>query len=214
MLKTSLRYRVVQILRILRTRYPDVKTQLDHTDTFQLLIATILSAQCTDRQVNQVTPKLFRTFPDPQAFAQADPELLEHLIRPTGYFRSKARHIRECARAIIERHGGRVPDSIEALVALPGVGRKTANVVLGAAFGQPTIVVDTHVKRIAKRLGLTDSDNPTRIETDLMAVIPKPDWSDFSLQLIYLGREYCIARRPRCAVCPLRMLCPSSHRTG
>lgn len=204
----------MRIVEILRACYPDVKTQLDHADAFQLLIATILSAQCTDRQVNRVTPNLFRTFPDPRAFAQADPELLERLIRPTGYFRNKAKHIRECARAIIERHEGRVPDSLEALVALPGVGRKTANVVLGAAFGRPTIVVDTHVKRIAKRLGLTDSDNPTRIETDLMAVIPKPDWSDFSLQLIYLGREYCIARRPRCAVCPLRMLCPSSHRTG
>ena len=214
MLETSERHRVVRIVEILRACYPDVKTQLDHADAFQLLIATILSAQCTDRQVNRVTPNLFRTFPDPRAFAQADPELLERLIRPTGYFRNKAKHIRECARAIIERHEGRVPDSLEALVALPGVGRKTANVVLGAAFGRPTIVVDTHVKRIAKRLGLTDSDNPTRIETDLMAVIPKPDWSDFSLQLIYLGREYCIARRPRCAVCPLRMLCPSSHRTG
>jgi len=213
-LETSERHRVVRIVEILRACYPDVKTQLDHADAFQLLIATILSAQCTDRQVNRVTPNLFRTFPDPRAFAQADPELLERLIRPTGYFRNKAKHIRECARAIIERHEGRVPDSLEALVALPGVGRKTANVVLGAAFGRPTIVVDTHVKRIAKRLGLTDSDNPTRIETDLMAVIPKPDWSDFSLQLIYLGREYCIARRPRCAVCPLRMLCPSSHRTG
>lgn len=213
MLETSER-RVEQILGILRTCYPDVKTQLDHADAFQLLIATILSAQCTDRQVNQVTPKLFRTFPDPQAFAQADLELLERLIRPTGYFRSKARHIRECARAIVERYGGRVPDSIEALVELPGVGRKTANVVLGAVFGQPTIVVDTHVKRIAKRLGLTESDNPTRIESDLMAVIPKADWSDFSLQLIYFGRETCIARRPRCAVCPLRLLCPSSHRTG
>lgn len=210
--RTSEKQRVTNILEILRGCYPDVKTQLDHGDAFQLLVATILSAQCTDRQVNRVTPGLFRQFPNPQAFADADPTLLENLVRPTGYFRSKARHILECARAIVKHYGGRVPDSLDALIKLPGVGRKTANVVLGAAFGQQTIVVDTHVKRIAKRLGLTGSTDPGRIEQDLMAVIPKAAWSDFSLQLIYLGREYCIARKPKCAVCPLNVLCPSAIR--
>lgn len=210
--RTSENQRVTEIIGILSGCYPDVKTQLDHGDAFQLLVATILSAQCTDRQVNRVTPGLFRKFPNPQAFADADPTLLENLVRPTGYFRSKARHIRECARAIIGQYGGRVPDSLDALIKLPGVGRKTANVVLGAAFGQQTIVVDTHVKRIARRLGLTGSADPGRIEQDLMKVIPKAAWSAFSLQLIYLGREYCIARKPRCAVCPLNALCPSAIR--
>lgn len=208
--RTSEKQRVAEILEILRGCYPDVKTQLDHADAFQLLVATILSAQCTDRQVNQVTPLLFQKLPDPQAFADADLTLLENLVRPTGYFRSKAKHIRACAQTIIGRYGGRVPDSIDELVKLPGVGRKTANVILGAAYGQATIVVDTHVKRIAKRLGLTDSDNPVHIERDLMGVIPKAAWSAFSLQLIYLGREFCIARRPKCPICPLKKPCQAA----
>ena len=205
--------RADKIRAILKKTYPEVKTQLLHETPFQLLVATILSAQCTDRQVNTVTRKLFSKLKSPADFAAVKTSVLEELIRPTGYFRNKARNIQQCAAALNQNHGGRVPSTLEELVKLPGVGRKTANVVLGAAFGTPGIVVDTHVNRISRRLGLTENKDPVKIEFDLMKIIPKNDWNDFSLQLIYFGREYCTARKPACPVCPVKKLCPYPDKT-
>ncbi|MFW5908359.1 MAG: endonuclease III [Desulfosalsimonas sp.] len=199
--------RVREIQKILKAQYPDVKTQLTHKTPFQLLVATILSAQCTDRQVNAVTEKLFKKLKTPGDFSEADLPTLEDLVRPTGFYKNKAANIKNCARRIVERLDGRVPDNIEELVSLPGVGRKTANVVLGAAFGIPGMVVDTHVARISGRLGLTKNKNPEKIEADLMAIIPKKDWNDFSLRLIFFGRQFCKARKPDCENCPLKHLC-------
>jgi endonuclease-3 len=196
------------IRNILRARYPDVKTQLDYHTPFELLIATILSAQCTDKQVNSVTPKLFEKLSSPEAFADAPLELIEKLIHSTGFYHNKAKNINACAKSLLENYGGIVPKTLEELVKLPGVGRKTANVVLGAAFGIPRIVVDTHVARIAGRLGFTAHSDPAKIEQDLMKLIPKKEWSDFSLHLVYFGRDICKARKPDCPVCPLLKLCP------
>jgi len=200
--------RIQKICRILKARYPDVKTQLNHQNAFQLLVATILSAQCTDRQVNSVTPALFATLQTPEDFSRAPIETIEALIHSTGFFHNKTKNIQNCARALISQFGGKVPDTIDELVKLPGVGRKTANVVLGAVFGIPGMVVDTHVARISKRLGLTDSTDPVKIEKDLMVVIKKSEWNDFSLWLIYFGRAVCNARKPDCPNCFLNHLCP------
>jgi len=201
------RKRTDKIRKILRTTYPEVKTQLDFQTPFQLLVATILSAQCTDKQVNKVTGALFKKLSTPQAFAKADLSLIEELIHSTGFFRNKAKNIHKCATALIEQHDGEVPGTMPALVKLPGVGRKTANVVLGAAFNIPGIVVDTHVSRISQRLELTDNKDPVKIEFDLMNRMPKQAWSDFSLHLIYFGRETCMARKPKCGQCPMARLC-------
>ena len=201
------RKRTDKIRKILRTTYPEVKTQLDYQNPFQLLVATILSAQCTDKQVNKVTRPLFKTFSTPEDFAQAPMVRIEELIRSTGYFRNKAKNIQNCAAALVKQHHGKVPDTLEALVKLPGVGRKTANVVLGAAFNIPGIVVDTHVSRISQRLELTDHTDPVKIEFDLMEQMPKKAWNDFSLHLIYFGRETCSARKPKCGLCPINKLC-------
>ncbi len=203
---------VKTILETLRKRYPVVKTQLDHKSPFQLLIATILSAQCTDRQVNAVTRKLFARFPDPERLACAPLNEVKQIIYSTGFYNNKAKNIRACASAIIERHNGVVPEDLALLVQLPGVGRKTANVVLSAAFGHQAIVVDTHVLRISKRLGLTRNVDPVKVEFDLMKLIPKTSWSDLSLQLIYFGREICDAKRPRCNGCPLFDPCPAKGK--
>ena len=200
--------RVKKILKILDITYPVVVTQLKHKNPFQLLVATILSAQCTDKQVNSVTGALFRRFPNPRAMAGARITELEKLIHSTGFYKNKAKNIQACARDLEDRFGGKVPDSLEQLVTLPGVGRKTANVVLGAAFGIPGMVVDTHVARLSGRLGFTDQKDPVKIEFDLMALIPKKRWNDLSLQLIYHGRAICMARRPNCPECPLLSLCP------
>ena len=199
--------RATKIRKILRTTYPEVKTQLFYKNSFELLVATILSAQCTDKQVNRVTKTLFKKLKKPEDFARASNETIEQLIRPTGYFRNKAKSIKNCSIALIEKHNGNVPETLNEMVNLPGVGRKTANVILGAAYGIPGIVVDTHVARISKRLELTNHKNPVKIEFDLMQIIPKKEWSDFSLQLIYFGRETCKARNPACATCPLNRLC-------
>ncbi len=201
------RQRTDRIRKILRITYPEVKTQLDHENPFQLLVATILSAQCTDKQVNKVTGSLFNKLPTPSIFAKAPLPLIENLVRSTGFYRNKAKNIQRCARALLENHNGQVPNKLEALVKLPGVGRKTANVVLGAAFNIPGIVVDTHVARISHRLQLTDHTDPVKIEFDLMDQMPKRAWTDFSLHLIYFGREFCQARKPKCPVCPLEKLC-------
>ena len=203
---------VKTILETLRKRYPVVKTQLDHKSPFQLLIATILSAQCTDRQVNAVTRQLFARFPDPERLACAPLNEIKQIIYSTGFYNNKAKNIRACASAIIERHNSVVPEDLALLVQLPGVGRKTANVVLSAAFGHQAIVVDTHVLRISKRLGLTRNVDPVKVEFDLMKLIPKTSWSDLSLQLIYFGREICDAKRPRCNGCPLFDPCPAKGK--
>lgn len=199
--------RIKKICQILKVKYPDVKTQLYHKNAFQLLMATILSAQCTDRQVNAVTPKLFDQLKTPKDFAEAPIKKIETLVHSTGFYHNKAKNLKNCAKTLIEQFNGNVPDTLEDLVKLPGVGRKTANVVLGAAFGTPGMVVDTHVSRISQRLGLTKSKNPVKIELDLMKIIPKNEWNDFSLWLIYFGRAVCNARKPDCPGCFLNHLC-------
>ena len=204
--------RIIEIRDRLKAKYPHVRTQLNHENGFQLLVATILSAQCTDRQVNAVTPVLFSKLKTPEDFAAVPIERLEALVRSTGFYKNKARHIRNCARGLIENFNGRVPDNIEDLIRLPGVGRKTANVVLGAVFDIPAMVVDTHVARISRRLGLTKHKDPTKIEFDLIKIIPKEDWNDFSLWLIYFGRAVCNARKPDCPNCFLEDLCTSPDK--
>jgi endonuclease-3 len=209
----QLKARADRIRKILRKIYPEVKTQLLHQNPFQLLVATILSAQCTDKQVNQVTPVLFKRLKTPADFAATPLKSIENLIRPTGFFHNKAKNIKNCSKALLDRHSGQVPQTLDKLVKLPGVGRKTANVVLGAAFGICGVVVDTHVARISARLGLTENKDPVKIEFDLMKIIPKREWNDFSLQLIFFGRETCTARKPKCPTCPLDKLCPWPHKT-
>ena len=204
--------RVSKILETLKTTYPEAKTQLRYDTPFELLVATILSAQCTDKQVNSVTGHLFEKLKTPEDFADAPNETIEALIRPTGYFRNKAKNIKNCSKSLMKKYNGKVPQSLDALVELPGVGRKTANVVLGTAFNVPGIVVDTHVARISKRLGLTGNHSPVKIEYDLMDVVPKKEWSDFSIQMIYFGRAICKARKPACSVCPLYDLCDASDK--
>jgi endonuclease-3 len=199
--------RINKILQILRSTYPDVKTALRHQDPLEMLIATILSAQCTDVRVNEVTKPLFKKLRTARDYADVSLAELEEMIRPTGFYRNKARSIKACCQGLVEKHSGKVPESMEALVQLPGVGRKTANVVLGSAFGIPGIVVDTHVKRVSQRIGLTKEKDPVKIEFELMALIPKKDWVDFSHELIWHGRGVCVARKPKCAQCPLRALC-------
>ncbi len=201
------RDRVKEIDRILRERYPET-TALEFRDPFTLLVAAILAAQCTDERVNRVTRTLFHRFPDPRAFAEADPEELEEAIRPTGYYRQKARTLRACCRALLERFGGEVPRTVEEMTSLPGVGRKTANLVLGNSMGIPGVFVDTHVKRIAGRLGLTEHTDPDRIEADLEALIPPERQVAFSNLLTHLGRDVCRARKPQCHRCPVEHLCP------
>jgi endonuclease-3 len=193
----------------LAAAYPAARCSLDFSSPFQLVIATILSAQCTDRRVNLVTPGLFRRWPTPEALAAAKQRDLEAVIRSTGFFRAKARSILGCARALVERHGGEVPRSMDELVRLPGVGRKTANVLLGTAFGIASgVVVDTHVGRISRRLGLTRATDAVRAERDLVRVIPREHWIEYSHRLIEHGRSICAARRPACESCPLADLCP------
>lgn len=199
--------RIEKILGILKTQYPDVKTQLDHKNPFELLIATILSAQCTDRQVNLTTPALFSEFPDPYSMMKADIADIERLVKSTGFYHNKAKNIKNCASVLVEKFDGEVPRTLDALVSLPGVGRKTANVVLGMAFAIPGMVVDTHVARISARLGLTKSKNPVQIEKDLMEIIPEDRWNDFSLELIMTGRGPCKARNPSCQECHLFEVC-------
>jgi endonuclease-3 len=201
--------RALRIARALARGYPGAVCALEHDSPYQLLVATILSAQCTDKRVNMVTPEFFRRYPAPADLAAAKQPEVERLIQSTGFFRSKATSLRGMAKAVTENHGGRVPDTLAELVDLPGVGRKTANVVLGTAFGIPSgVVVDTHVRRISHRLGLTQSQNPAVIERDLMALLPPREWIDFSHRLIHHGRQICAARKPKCPECPLLKLCP------
>lgn len=221
----ALRRRVGRILAILARRYPGVRVPLHHRDPFQLLVATVLSAQCTDAMVNRVTPALFSRYPTARDLAGTDPKELERLIRPTGFFRQKARALLAASRAIVERFGGRVPLTMDELVSLEGVGRKTANVLLAAKRLEPWgsgdvpsdglgIVVDTHVRRISQRLRLASTDDPERIEQELMAVVPRDQWAGLGLRLIFFGREICTARAPRCTACPLNRLCPAAPYRG
>ena len=206
------RRRTRTITTRLKREFPDAKCALDHTSPLELLVATILSAQCTDARVNMVTPVLFAKSRSAADYAAADPAVFEREIQSTGFFRNKTKSILGMARALEEHHGGQVPDTMEALVALPGVGRKTANVVLGNAFGKNEgIVVDTHVGRISGLLKLTKETNPEKIERDLTALVPRRDWTIFSHLLILHGRKTCIARRPKCESCRINDLCPSSR---
>ena len=206
--------RVAAILKKLDESYPAVTCALEHRTPFQLLIATILSAQCTDERVNQVTKTLFLKYPDAKAFAYADPRELEQDIRPTGFFRNKTKSIIGASKKIVEEFGGAVPKTMDDLLSLPGVARKTANVVLGTAFGiADGIVVDTHVTRLSHRLDLSRHDDPKKIEQDLMRIIPKEKWIIFSHQLIWHGRKVCQARKPRCIECTLDQICYSKDKT-
>ena len=206
--------RAARICQILKNRYPKVDTPLFHKTPFQLLVATILSAQCTDHQVNKTTRTLYQHLKTPEDFVRARIKTIENYIRSTGFYHNKAKNIQNCAKVLLEKHGGQVPQTLDELVKLPGVGRKTANVVLGAIFQIPGIVVDTHVSRTSQRLGLTENKNPVKIEFDLMQIIPQNEWNDFSLRLIFFGREICSARSPRCPVCPLTKLCPWPDKTS
>lgn len=202
------RKRLREIAKTLQRAMPSPKMELDHRSPWELLVATILSAQCTDQRVNQVTPSLFRQYRRPAELAAAHPPELEQLIRSTGFFKNKAKHLVACGKAVTERFGEQVPHTMEELITLPGVGRKTANVILGTAFSQPSIVVDTHVKRVAKRLGLTRSDNPDLVEQDLQLLLPKSQWTAVSQRLLLHGRYVCLARKPQCATCPVYRHCP------
>ena len=202
--------RTIQIFEILDPLYTHEKTALKYRTPFQLLISTILSAQCTDRQVNQVTKTLFKKYRTPQDYLAVPISELEQDIRPTGFYKNKTKSIKGCSQGLIDLHGGKVPSTMEELLKLPGVGRKTANCVLGAAFGVPGVVVDTHVKRLAGRLGLTENKNPDKIEKDIKNLLPKEKWRRFSDILIYHGRDICKARKPDHARCPVFKLCPSN----
>jgi len=212
-MRTTEKQRIEKVLDILTAAYPQARVALRHEDPFQLLVAVILSAQCTDVRVNQVTPALFRRYPDAKAMAAAPLRDLEEIVRTTGFFRNKAKNIQGAARMIVERFGGRVPDSMDDILKLPGVARKTANIVLYNAYGVVAgIAVDTHVKRLSGRLGLSGSEDPVKIERDLMAVVPKGEWGRISYVLIEHGRAVCQARKPRCLQCPVKDLCPSAAR--
>ena len=202
--------RARRVDRALSVRYPDARCELDFRNPFELLIATVLSAQTTDVRVNQTTPELFDRWPDAAAMATADLQDLEDVLRPTGFFRAKARSVSGIGAALVERFGGQVPARLDDLVTLPGVGRKTANVVLGNAFGVPGITVDTHVQRLSHRLGYTTSEDPVVIEAELGALLEKREWTMASHRLIFHGRRTCFARRPACGACPVATMCPSA----
>jgi endonuclease III len=204
--------RVLEILQRLENAYPDVRLALDFESPLQLLIATVLAAQCTDKKINEVTPALFRRYPTARHYAEADLSELEEMVRSTGFYRNKARALKNLGQALLAEHDGEVPASMDALRKLPGVGRKTANVVLGNALGiTEGIAVDTHVHRLSRRLGLTEEDEAEGIERDLMAVVPRESWTRFALLLQQHGRTICKARRPECPICPVAELCPSAE---
>lgn len=204
--------RILPIISALEEQYPEARCALEHRSPLELLVATILSAQCTDVRVNIVTQDLFPKYHTAEDYANADPKVFEQEIRSTGFFRNKTKSILGMAQGLVERHGGKVPSTMEELTALPGVGRKTANVVLGNAFGiDEGVVVDTHVKRISNRLALTTNSDPEKIEQDLMQLVPRSKWTLFAHLLIHHGRQICPARAPKCEICPIRDLCPSAE---
>lgn len=199
-----------EMMRLICLKYPDADCELDFQSTFQLLTSVILSAQTTDVQVNKITPQLFNRFPTAKALAAGSIDEIKEIVRPTGYYNAKAASIQKCAQALVERFNGEVPDTLEELTTLPGVGRKTANVVLGVAFGKPGWTVDTHVQRLSNRLGLTKEEDPYKIELALQKRFPDLDWSKLSITLIWHGRRTCFARNPDCPTCPINHICPSS----
>lgn len=212
--KGASKIRSSEILIRLKRLYPDATCSLTYETPLQLLVATMLSAQCTDERVNMVTPALFTRYPDAYAFAEADLEELEQLVKSTGFYRNKAKNIRAACQKIVADFGGEVPRTMEALTSLPGAARKTANVVLAHAFGiNAGVTVDTHVKRLTTRLGFTKQSDPVKIERDLMKLLPQPDWENWSIRLIYHGRAVCMARKPACDRCELADLCPSAQTT-
>lgn len=210
---TATRARARTLIRILEREYPEARIALDFSNSLELLVATILAAQCTDERVNQVTKALFKKYRSAKDYAQADLGTLEQEIHSTGFYKAKARAIIGMAKELVAKHGGQVPETVEKLVALPGVGRKTANVVLGNAFGQPAIAVDTHVFRVSQRLGLAKSEEPEKVHDQLCRVIPKANWTGFTHLLTTHGRRVCVARTPACPACPVRALCPWPRRT-
>jgi endonuclease-3 len=209
--KSALGPHATEIFTRLKRAYPDAHCELDHETPLQLLMATILSAQCTDKRVNMVTPLLFRTYPTAQSLADARREDLEEMIKSTGFFRNKTKSLIALGKALVERHRGEVPDSMDALVKLPGVGRKTANVILGTAFRKNEgVVVDTHVGRLSVRLGLTRQTDPVKVEQELMPLFPQEEWAMLAHVLVFHGRRICFARSPKCEICTLSEICPSS----
>jgi endonuclease-3 len=205
--RASRERRAQRIVRRLKKAYPEAKCALHHRNPFELLVATILSAQCTDKKVNEVTPRLFGRFPNAKTLAEANPDEVESLVRQTGFFRQKTKSLQAASRDIVERFGEKIPHTLEELTSLHGVARKTANVVLGNAFGMPALTVDTHMKRINRRLALSDEQDPDKIERDLMELIPTREWTDYSHRVIHHGRVCCDARRPQCEACPLGSEC-------
>src|SRR4030066_1542507 len=199
--------RVKEIIKILSKEIPDSRIALKFSNHLELLIATILSAQCTDVKVNQVTESLFKKYRSARDYAEANPTEFEENIRPTGFYRNKTKSILKCCQELVARFGGKAPNTLEELVTLPGVGRKTANVILGNAFGVPGIAVDTHVQRVSQRIGLTKNSDPVKIEFDLMEIVPKEEWTHFSNLLVWHGRRTCMARKPLCEICPIRKWC-------
>lgn len=207
----SLQKDIDEMMRLLCQRYPDADCELTYESSFQLLTAVIMSAQTTDVSVNKVTPVLYGKYPDAKSLAIADIEDVKQIIRTTGFFNAKANNIQRCAQALVERFSGKVPQTLEELVTLPGVGRKTANVVLGVCFGKPGWTVDTHVQRLVRRLGITSETDPEKIEYALQKIFPNQDWSKYSITLIWHGRRICFARKPDCPSCPIKHICPSSQ---
>jgi endonuclease III len=205
--EADLKNRVKEIIKILSKEIPDSRIALKFSNPLELLIATILSAQCTDIKVNQVTVDLFKKYRSAKDYAESNLAKLEEEIRPTGFYRNKAKSIQKCCQELLKRFGGEIPKTLEELVTLPGVGRKTANVILGNVFGIPGIVVDTHVHRVSQRIGLTKNDDPVKIEFDLMEIVPKDEWTHFSNLLVWHGRRTCVARKPLCGICPIRKWC-------
>ena len=209
------RERMPELLARLKGLYPDAHCELDHRNAFELLCATILSAQCTDARVNLTTPALFAKYPEALALARARPADVEQIVKPTGFFRNKTKSLIGMAQAVVAEHGGRIPATMAELRTLPGVGRKTANVILGNAYGiNEGVTVDTHVGRVSRRLGLTKHDDPEKVEQDLMKLVPRDDWALFSHLLIFHGRRICIARKPKCGECALASMCPSAFKVG
>jgi endonuclease-3 len=203
----TVKERALAVDKALKKIYPEAKISLDFTNPLELLVATILSAQCTDERVNKVTASLFKKYKTAKDYANATPEELEEDIHSTGFYKNKAKAIRNCCAALVERHGGDVPSTMEELTALSGVGRKTANVILGNVYGIPGVVVDTHVGRVSRRVGLTKEDDPEKVERDLMAVAPKKDWVSLSHRVIQFGRQTCKAAKPACGACPIYEMC-------
>jgi endonuclease-3 len=203
----ELKKKVKKVSKLLFETYPEATCSLDYQEPLQLLIATILAAQCTDERVNIVTKDLFKKYENVYDFANANPEELEQDIKSTGFYRNKAKNIIACCQKLIKEHGGKVPDNMDDLVALPGVGRKTANVILSNIYGIPGVIVDTHCKRLSNRIGLTENEDPVKIENDLMEIIPQKDWAKFSNNLVYHGRAICDARKPKCEICPISKHC-------